>query len=185
MNVSTVKDKTIKGVSHFFEEIKNFLWGIGYFGWQIAFLYGLYVSFNYKITYGLLFLILFLTSGFINENIFKKFIYNLRPLNSTKFLHSEVFRKKTNGMPSGHAQQTAFALTYTYLLTHKYFYESITLFLITVTQRYIFKNHTMPQLIVGSVCGIILGALAFYITNLVNARSNSNTNKSEQTVEKL
>lgn len=163
MDVNKVIETITKGVSHLFNELKDFLWGIGFFGWQIAFVYGLYVSFQYKISYGFLFFVLFLISGFINEKILKNLIFDLRPSNSTPFLHSEVFRKRTNGMPSGHAQQTAFALTYSYLLTRKYLYESIALFIITFVQRYLFNNHTIPQLIAGGIFGVFLGILFFYI----------------------
>ena len=171
MQSKNIGEKIIKGVSELFNELKDFLWGIGFFGWQIAFVYGLYVSFTYKVSYGFLFLVLFLTSGFINEKILKNLIFDLRPSNSTPFLHTEVFKKKTNGMPSGHAQQTAFALTYSYLLTRKYLYESFALFIITVVQRYLFNNHTIPQLIAGGFFGIILGILFYYIVIRLEKRS--------------
>lgn len=157
------KDKIVNGAIQFFNQFKTFFWGLGFFGWQIAFVYALYISFRENIIYGFLFFIFFTLSGFINEKVLKELIYDLRPANSTPFLTSEVFKKRANGMPSGHAQQTAFALTYTYLFTRKYFLLSLTLFIITVLQRYIFHNHTAPQLIVGGIFGVILGILSYIV----------------------
>jgi len=66
-------------------------------------------------------------------------------------------------MPSGHTQQTAFALTIAYLFSKKNLYLSIGLFILTVIQRYVFRNHTLIQLVVGGIIGIILGYIFFYI----------------------
>jgi membrane-associated phospholipid phosphatase len=168
MDLSKYKERVTNGIAHFLGEIKDFIWGVGYFGWQIAFVYGVFVSYQYmNIGYAILFLVLFLISGFINAKVLKRIIYDLRPSNSTPFLHSEVFRKRTNGMPSGHAQQTAFALTYSYLFTRKYLVESIALFLLTIVQRYIFNNHTIPQLLVGGVFGVLLGVASYYLVQYI------------------
>jgi membrane-associated phospholipid phosphatase len=66
-------------------------------------------------------------------------------------------------MPSGHAQQTAFALTIAYLFTHKHLMVSIALFALTVLQRFVFRNHTLPQLIAGGVLGFVLGYASYHI----------------------
>ena len=72
-------------------------------------------------------------------------------------------KELTNGMPSGHTQQTAFALTIAYLFSKKNLYQSIILLILTAIQRYIFKNHTIIQLIVGGILGVGLGYICFYI----------------------
>jgi membrane-associated phospholipid phosphatase len=168
--INEVKQKILKGLIQYFNEFKNFFWGIGFFGWQIAFVYAFIISSKQNIAYGLLFFGLFTFSGFINEKIFKRFICDPRPNESVPFLTSEKFKKGANGMPSGHAQQTAFALTYAYMIKKRYLYESIVLFLMTVIQRYVYSNHTIPQLIAGTILGIILGILSFYLMRIIERK---------------
>jgi membrane-associated phospholipid phosphatase len=157
----------LKGASELMEHFTEFFWSIGYFGWQIATLYALYVCYHQDINYAILFFILFLLSGWLNHEVLKKWIYSLRPSNPTLFLASEVIRKTNNGMPSGHAQQTAFALTIAYLFTHQYLGASILLFLLTLTQRLVYKNHTLSQLLVGGIVGLLLGYTSFYVMRYV------------------
>ena len=118
---------------------------------------------NICIIYSILFGILFLLSGWFNHKILKKFINNLRPSNGIIFLASDRINKVTNGMPSGHTQQTAFALTIAYLFSKKNIYPSIVLLLLTAVQRYVYRNHTLIQLLVGGIIGILLGYICFYI----------------------
>ena len=155
------------GVIKLFFEIKILFWAIGYFGWQIATLYALYVSYHHSYEYCFLFFILFAFSGWLNHNLLKNTIHDLRPANPIPFLDSDEFMKRTNGMPSGHAQQTAFALTVAYKITNKYLYESMALLILTVVQRYVYRNHTIPQLIAGSVLGFILGHIGVFIMDYI------------------
>jgi membrane-associated phospholipid phosphatase len=110
-----------------------------------------------------LFFILFSLSGYLNHVVLKDVIQDLRPADGIVFLASEKIRKRTNGMPSGHAQQTAFALTIAYLFTHKHLMVSIALFALTVLQRFVFRNHTLPQLIAGGALGLVLGYASYHI----------------------
>jgi membrane-associated phospholipid phosphatase len=66
-------------------------------------------------------------------------------------------------MPSGHAQMTAFALTVAYLFTNQYLYQSIFLFFVTILQRFVYNNHTLLQLCVGSILGITIGGIFYKI----------------------
>lgn len=157
--------KIIEGVVELIEQFYDLFWAIGYFGWQIATLYALVVCYQKDFIYSILFFVLFSLSGWINHAVLKELIFDLRPANGIPFLAAEKIRKRTNGMPSGHAQQTAFALTVAYLFTNKYLYESLALFLLTVVQRFVFRNHTLPQLIAGGAFGFILGYSAFYVMN--------------------
>jgi membrane-associated phospholipid phosphatase len=168
--INEFNQKILNGLIQYFNEFKSFFWGIGFFGWQIAFVYAFIISSRRHIAYGLLFFGLFSFSGFMNEKVFKKLIFDPRPNESAPFLTSEKFKKGSNGMPSGHAQQTAFALTYAYMIKKRYLYESMLLFSITVIQRYIYSNHTIPQLIAGTVLGIILGILSFYLMKRVERK---------------
>jgi membrane-associated phospholipid phosphatase len=160
-----VEIKIGKGLSELGEHFVDLFWGIGYFGWQLSTVYAMYVSFIFSWVYFLAFVIVFLLSGWVNHAVLKDYINDPRPADSTPFLASEHFKKRVNGMPSGHAQQTAFSLTFAYLLTGRRFYESLAIFSITIIQRYVFKNHTAQQLFVGSILGFMIAYLTVYVLN--------------------
>jgi len=166
-----MKIEATKGINDLLEHYTDLFWGIGYFGWQISSIYALYVTYKYSFLSLIVYILVFILSGWSNHIVLKNYIDDPRPSDSTPFLSSEHFRKGTNGMPSGHAQQTAFALTLAYLLSNQYLYQSIALFLITVYQRYVFKNHTIPQLFVGSIIGFVIGYLTFLLISFIDKQS--------------
>jgi membrane-associated phospholipid phosphatase len=165
-----MKIEATKGLNELLEHYTDLFWGVGYFGWHISSLYALYVTYKYSFLSFIIYIVVFILSGLSNHSL-KNYIDEPRPSDSTLFLSSEHFRKKTNGMPSGHAQQTAFTLTLAYLLSNQYLYQSIALFLITVYQRYVFKNHTIQQLFVGSIIGFIIGYLTFLLISFIDKQS--------------
>ena len=69
------------------------------------------------------------------------------------------------GMPSGHAQNCGYNLASIILTLHNQFvttlFASITV--ISLLQRYLYKNHTVLQLIVGFFVGIGLGYVMYLI----------------------
>ena len=88
-------------------------------------------------------------------------------------------------MPSGHAQLTAFSLTFAYLLSGKRFYESLFLFGITILQRHVFHNHTIPQLFVGSIIGVALGYIIFYFLKWYDKKTNNlSTENTKKKIER-
>jgi membrane-associated phospholipid phosphatase len=157
-------------LSEITEQITDFFWGIGYFGPQIAIFYTLFITLQISIVYGVSYLVFYILSLWLNHNVLKKVIYDLRPKNYILYLQTEKARKVDNGMPSGHTQATAFCLTIAYLITNKYLYQSIALLLITFLQRYMFRNHTFNQLLVGTILGVILGYVSYYVMNLLEKR---------------
>ena len=158
------------------DHFTEFFWGIGYFGWHISSLYAMYICYSISWVYLLIYIFVFDISSILNHVILKKYINDLRPDDPRPFLVSEQFRKRVNGMPSGHAQQTAFSLTFSYLLSGKNFYASLVLFSLTIYQRYVFKNHTFWQLLVGSIMGVAIAYLTFYIED-INKRLQEDPNK--------
>ena len=174
----------LEKLSEIFVEFEKFFWGIGYFGWQIATIYAIYVSYSYSWLYVFVYTLVFALSGWINHDVLKHYIQNPRPKNSTPFLASEHFSKKTNGMPSGHAQITAYSLTFSYLLTGTRFYESLALLGLTVLQRHVYYNHTILQLAVGTLIGVLSGyAVVFalrYIENQNRKRKHQKTDKNTE-----
>jgi len=163
--------KSFSGLTHLTTSFIDLFWGIGYFGWQISVLFALYILYTYSSAYSwvpiIIYLFVFLLCGWFNQHIFKMYIKDPRPLNSQQFLSSEHFIKHANGMPSGHAQQTAFSLTVAYLVSNKYLYESLFLMFIAVLQRYTFHNHTIWQLLAGSILGVIIGYITFLVIHVV------------------
>lgn len=153
----------MKNFIELYEQFEYLFWGIGYFGWQLSAVYALYVTFNYSLIAFVMYIVVFLFSGWTNHLVLKDYIKDPRPTDSKPFLASEHFKKHTNGMPSGHAQQTAFSLMFSYLLTGRFLYESLALFILTVAQRYVYKNHTALQLLVGALLGGFIAYITFYI----------------------
>ena len=162
----------LKGLIDLTDHFVEFFWGIGYFGWHISTVYALYGCYSISWVYLLIYIFVFDLSGLFNHVILKKYINDLRPADSRPYLVSEQFRTRVNGMPSGHAQQTAFSLTFTYLITGQHFYASWVLFFLTIFQRYVFKNHTFLQLLVGSVLGVAIAYLTLYFEDKIKNLEN-------------
>jgi len=66
------------------------------------------------------------------------------------------------GMPSGHAQHIYFFMTFTYLVNKSIMVLLLELFIsfFTLYQRWKYKKHSIPQLLVGSIIGIIVAFLS-------------------------
>jgi membrane-associated phospholipid phosphatase len=143
---------------------------IGVFAPSIVFLLTLFFLYN-KTIYLTFFII-----GFILNNIFnillKLSIKEPRP--NKEQLLVEILTangKRLNfdkyGMPSGHAQICGFALAYITLVLNNPYISGLYLFvsILSLLQRYKYKNHTILQLIVGFIIGLLIGYLFYHITN--------------------
>jgi len=145
------------------QKFLDFFYGIGYFGEQIAFFVTLFLIYPaHPPVYTYAFVAITLINKAINE-LLKAQIQDPRPTDSQKFLVSEKFtHRKTYGMPSGHTQGVGFSLTYAYLLTHEHLAEFAVFAGCVLYERFIFKNHTLPQLIAGLITGAILAFLTYH-----------------------
>ncbi len=103
------------------------------------------------------FIVGYFMNVFIN-GVLKNLIREPRPPNQV-YLHGHDVPTQADrfGMPSGHAQLTAYAITFLYLtvdnpmaLITSMFIGSITLF-----QRYTYRRHTPKQLIAGLILGAV------------------------------
>ena len=71
------------------------------------------------------------------------------------------------GMPSGHAQNCAYCLAFITMVFNDPF---ITAFYTIITfntlfQRYLYNNHTILQLVIGSFIGLLFGFIIYTIAN--------------------
>lgn len=118
----------------------------------------------------------FFVYGFIFNNIIniilKLFIKEARPDDQQQATEIGIVNGARIGfdkfgMPSGHAQNCGFCLSFiTFTLHNPYIttlYASISI--ITIFIRYIYKKHTILQLIIGLFVGIFLGYLTYLVSN--------------------
>ena len=118
----------------------------------------------------------FFVSGFVLNNILniilKLFIKESRPSNDQKTIEIAInngvrvgFDKF--GMPSGHAQNCGYCLVLIIMTLNNPFittlYMGITL--ISVSQRYLYNNHTILQLLIGLLIGSGFGYLTYSLGN--------------------
>jgi membrane-associated phospholipid phosphatase len=165
------EQETISGrIIELYEHFEDFFWGIGYFGWQTSAVYGLYISYLHSWIDMVVFAAVFLFSGWINHLVLKGFINDPRPKDSAPFLANEHIKIHQNGMPSGHAQLTAFSLMYSYLMSGQRLYESAALFFLTILQRFVYKNHTAAQLFAGTLVGIAFAYGTVYMLSAIKQK---------------
>lgn len=141
---------------------------IGFFGPQILFIISLISLWKQQVyLYGYL---VFLLINKIINNVLKRIIQQPRPNNGRNIMKiEEDFYNGTEkyGMPSGHIQSCFYSLTYLYLVKQIPTITILELFITSLTfyQRWKYNRHTIQQLCVGSVVGIVFGYLSFIIVN--------------------
>ena len=158
--------KTI--LSGIFSNYDNFFYSLGYFGEYITFLITCALIFNQYI-YFIVYIIVLIINRLIN-NYLKQFFKQDRPKNPKKFLDDDQFSKKKYGMPSGHTQLTFFSVMYAYLVTNKFYPWILLLFsiaMIVIYERFVFKNHTLTQLISGALIGSIIAYLTYSLVGQI------------------
>jgi len=151
-------------------DVIDFIYAVGYFGDLLTSLLTVFIllgNWGYLLAY----LILFPLDVFINKQL-KNLIKQVRPPGPIKFLDHDRFAKKKRpfGMPSGHSESVFFSLAFIYMFFHR-INNWVILFaiigVITMYQRYTFHNHTVTQLIMGAIVGIVFGYMAYKLTSIV------------------
>jgi membrane-associated phospholipid phosphatase len=144
--------------------MKSYLHYIGFIG-PIILIYATYLYlFYFNIYKKLLFTIMILFNSFINISL-KKIIKQPRPKDQKPFI---PFSGKYNdyGMPSGHAQMSAFVLVFFFMNATQYKIPIsliyLTISILTLYQRYRYKAHTFQQICVGFLIGAIWGWISSF-----------------------
>jgi membrane-associated phospholipid phosphatase len=143
-------------------QLVNVIYGIGYFSEYIMIAIVFYVLYK-QWTKLFIFTVGIYVNTMINMTL-KQIIKDPRPKNPIKFLNSDRFDNNITiyGMPSGHSQNVFFSLFYLYLTTHKiipWTLVGICIAILTFFERLYFNNHSIPQLLVGSILGSIIAYL--------------------------
>jgi membrane-associated phospholipid phosphatase len=154
----------------------NILETIGDCGPYIMILYSIGLLFSKSNM--LFYFIVGICLSFIVNNILKGIIKQPRPEFNTKevsiALQTSAVRYILGydiyGMPSGHAQTSFFITTFIYLVTRQIF---ITFFMILLSvmvmfQRVIYNEHTISQVLVGAIIGILFGFFVYHTGNRIS-----------------
>ena len=153
----------------------NIIYEIGNYGPGILFCYSLYLLWeqeNLLAYYGI--------GSFINTMlnlILKGLLQQPRPSEDPKqfalalkhgqrFIFNNGIPHDIFGMPSGHAQSCFFSTAFVFLSIKKY--NSLLIYLlislVTIYQRVEYNYHTICQVIIGSIVGIIVAFCMFYLS---------------------
>lgn len=140
---------------------------IGFYGPTINFIIG-FISLLKQPKYLSGYLV-FTSMNYILNGILKMTFKEARP--SGRILlyegEDELYKNASEyGMPSGHAQSVFFALTYVYLVKHSLytFILELSVALLTCYQRWKYRRHTISQILVGTLLGVLFGGLSFSLT---------------------
>jgi membrane-associated phospholipid phosphatase len=137
---------------------------IGFSGPFILMFISISYLWNQKYLQG--YLIFYIISSFINK-ILKNIIQEERPVNGKSIMNENYTGKHKYGMPSYHAQLSFYSLTFLYLVNKSGYLIFFELFIaaLTLYQRWSYKRHTVEQLIVGMVVGVMTAYIGYYATS--------------------
>ena len=138
--------------------IPNILDHIGFWSPAVLVLIGL-IEINDTMWMKPIFLTLVVFNIIINKGL-KSLIQQERPYDSQLLYDFEDYSDEEQyGMPSGHAELSAFSVVYIYLMTRskKWLLGGIFLTFLTCIQRWRFNLHSIPQLFIGLIVGTLMG----------------------------
>lgn len=147
---------------------------LGFWGPYILILTTTYSLIIYDLNY-VNYYLLFTIFGSIFNHIVKDLIKQPRPKRQRYLYDFEKDKKngvytgaQTYGMPSGHAQSSFYSM-FTVLFTVPNNYIKLGSILIacnTCWQRWVYRNHTIIQILIGSLCGIFIFCCAFKFSKI-------------------
>jgi membrane-associated phospholipid phosphatase len=147
--------------------VENPLDAIGFFGPAILFIEAIPRIWNQRP-----YLIGYLVTFFINypfNQILKKWFREPRPDGGKSFIGETYNGADHYGMPSLHAQTTSVTSMFLYLTKGFSIWVIIEFFVMAmvVHQRFVYKRHTMKQLLTGLIVGGFIGWLGWFLTNWI------------------
>lgn len=110
--------------------------------------------------------LLFFAGNIIVNSILKVNIKQERPTGGQSVINEPYTGVHKFGMPSSHSQSVFYSMTYLYLTKHEPNTLLIEMFIsaLTIYQRWNYRQHTVEQLGVGAIIGIMMGFLAEFMT---------------------
>jgi len=107
---------------------------------------------------------------FINDAInqlCKITIKQERPADGKKIINEPYFSADKYGMPSRHSESAFFSCFYLFLVKGDVNVLIFELFIcaLTLYQRIKYRQHTIEQLCVGSILGISVASIGYFLTN--------------------
>jgi hypothetical protein len=147
--------------------VENPLDAIGFFGPAILFIQAI-IQLWYQRPY----LIGYLVTFFINypiNNVLKHWIREPRPDGGKSFIGESYNGNDQYGMPSLHAQSTSITLIFLYLTKGFSIWILIDIFIMAMVeyQRFVYRRHTIKQLIAGTIIGGIIGWIGWFLTKWI------------------
>lgn len=81
--------------------------------------------------------------------------------------HGKRIAMDKYGMPSLHAQSVGYSYAFILFTIHNMYvvWGYLIISLITMMQRYAYKNHTFFQIVIGNIIGVIVGTLCYMLSN--------------------
>ena len=146
----------------------------GEFGPMILFVPTIFLLFKKRSA-----LIYYISGSFLNFilNIFLKLlIQQPRPSDDSDKFELMIERRKhlllipydVFGMPSGHAQTVAFTTAFVFLTIRNNIFRGfcVLISLVTMWQRVHYNHHTVTQVVIGAIVGILFAGLMFYLNTI-------------------
>ena len=150
-----------------FNNLNNLLYSLGYFGDTISFFIICILIFN-KFIFFIFYIICFIINMGINNYLTNK-IKQKNPSHPIKFLESDSFSKKRYGMPSFHTQNMFFSIGYVFFILNNFIWKLVLLLIgfAVIYERYVFRDHTMEQLLYGALLGSLIGYIFYFIVKMI------------------
>lgn len=119
----------------------------------------------YNRIYWFAYLVIFSMNSVINK-VAKSILKQPRPHDGESIMNENYAGEEIYGMPSGHAQSVFSSLTFLYLVkgSPAWLFGELFIAGLTVYQRWKYRRHTVEQLGVGSVLGVVVAYVGYYVT---------------------
>ena len=141
---------------------------VGYYGYltmPIVTLLG--ILYTYRFTKQGLFLVAIFSSftllSQILNGILKKIFMQPRPKDQINITKHDEATHPNMGMPSGHSQSVAISLMFLYKTVPSQIFRIVgtVITLLTLLQRYVYRKHTLAQVVTGCLIGLLLGYIGY------------------------